>query len=103
LSKRKQLAISFEDSDVKHSIGLKEILIELEEIYQRTRIRPRAIAPVDYNTLARGVKVNDEHSAIAEYKSSNCYMEREAFAYTAGTPKELSQRFEEQSRVQQAQ
>jgi len=87
LSKSKQLALCSEESDTEHSSDLKELLIEPEGIYQHTRIRTRAIAQVDYNALARGTKANDKHSAIAESKSSNSHMEKEAFAYMASTPK----------------
>ena len=84
-SKGKQLALSSEDSDAECSSGLKEILIKAEGIYQCTRIRTGTISPVDYNALARGIEVSDEHSAIAKSQSSNSYMEKKAFAYMAET------------------
>ena len=79
-SKGKQLAFSSEESDTECSSGLKEILIEPEEIYRRTQIRTEAIAPIDYNLLARGIETDDEHSAIVGSHSSNSYRETEAFA-----------------------
>ena len=80
-SKRKQLAFSSEKLDIERFSNLKEILIETEGIYQRTRIRTGAIAMIDYNLLARGIESNDEHSAIPESHSSNSYMETGAFTY----------------------
>ena len=38
---------------------------EPEGVYQHTRTRTSAIAPVDYNILARGIEVGEAHSAIA--------------------------------------
>jgi len=58
---------------------LKEILIKPEGIYQCTRIQTGGIAPVDYNLLARGIDIYNEHSAIAESQSSNSYVEKKAF------------------------
>ena len=57
------------------------------------------IAPVDYSLLAREIEVNDEHSAIIESRSLNFSSETTAFAYMAGTPKDVAKRFEEQDRV----
>jgi len=57
------------------------------------------IALVDYSLLARGIGVNDEHSAIIESQSSNSSLETTAFAYMAGTPEEVAKQFEEQVRV----
>ena len=102
-SKGKQLAISSEESGVELSLDLKEILIEPERIYQRTRIRTGTIAPVDYNALVRGIEASAEHSAIVESQSSNSYMVKEAFAYMLGTSEEVAKRFEEQARVQKEQ
>ena len=51
----KQLALSSEESNTEHFSDLKEILIELEEIYRRTRIRTGTITPIDYNLLATNV------------------------------------------------
>ena len=102
-SKEKQLSLSFEESDVECSSGLKEILIEPEGIYQHTRIRIGAMTPMDYNVLTWEIEASDEHSAIRESQSSNSYMEKESSAYMAGTPEEVAKRFEEQVRVQQAQ
>ena len=63
-SKGKQLAISSGESDVELSLGLKEILIKPKGNYQHTRIWTDAITPVDYNALAKGIEVSDEHSTI---------------------------------------
>ena len=55
------------------------------------------ITPVDYNLLARGIKMNDEHSAIIESQSLNSCAGTEAFAYMAGTLEEVAKMFEEQA------
>jgi len=102
-SNGKQLALSSEESDAEYSSSLKEILIEPEGIYRHTRIRTGAIAPIDYNNLAKVVKSNDEHSVIIESHLSNSYVEKETFTYMANTPEEVASKFEEQTRVQQAQ
>jgi len=102
-SKGKQLALNSEESDIECFSGLKEILVEPEGIYQPTRIRTGAIAPVDYNVQTRGIEAIDEHSTIIISRSSNSYMEKEAFAYMAGTLKEVAKRIEEQARVHHTQ
>jgi len=61
------------------------------------------MTPVDYNLLARGIEVNDEHSVIIESRSSHSSSETTAFAYMAGTPEEAAKRFKEQARVQREQ
>ena len=61
------------------------------------------IALVDYSLLARGIEVNDEHSAITESRSSNSNSKMTAFAYMMGTPEEVAKQFEEQARVQRKQ
>ena len=61
------------------------------------------ITPLDYNFLARGIKVNDEHSAVIESQSSNSYARMEAFAYMANISKEVARKFKKQDRAQQAQ
>jgi len=55
------------------------------------------IAPVDYSALARGIKVSESHSAIAESQVSNFSVEKEAFAYMASTSEEIVRRFEQQA------
>ena len=60
-SKGRQIALSSEELDVKCSSGLKEILIESERIYQRTRIQIGVITLVDYNAMAKGIEANDHH------------------------------------------
>ena len=102
-SKGKQLAVSSEESDADRSSGLKDVLVEPEGVYQHTQTRMGEIAPVDYNLLAREIEVNDEHSAIIESQFLNSSLETTAFAYMAGTPEEMANRFEEQARVQQEQ
>jgi len=57
------------------------------------------IALIDYSLLARGIEVNDEHSAIIESQSSNSTSEITAFAYMARTPKEVARQFEKQARI----
>ena len=89
-SKGKQLALSSEESYDEHSSGLKEILIKPEGIYRRTWIRTGAIAPIDYNLLAKGIEANDEHSAVAESHSSNSYVKTEAFAYMTNTLEKMA-------------
>ena len=79
-------------------MGLKEILIKPKGIYRYTRIWIGAITPVDYNALARGIEINDEHTAITKSQSSNSYVE--AFTYVANTPEVMARRSEEQSWVQ---
>jgi len=85
------------------SSGLKKILIEPKRIYKCTQIQTGAITPVDYNLLARGIDINDEHSAIAESQSSNSYKEKGAFTNMANNSEEMAKRFEEQSWVQREQ
>ena len=54
-NREKQPAVSSDDSDT-----------EPEEVYRHTRTRTGAVAPVDHNTLARGIEISESHSAIAE-------------------------------------
>ena len=49
----------------------------------------KAIAPIDYNLLARGIEAEDEHSAIAKSLSSNSHMETEAFTYVTDILEEI--------------
>ena len=101
-SKEKYLAFSSKESDTERSSGLKEILIEPEGIYRRTRIRTGTITPIDYNLLVRGIEADDEHSTIVGSHSSNSYKEKEAFTYMVDIPEEITKKFEEQAQVQQA-
>ena len=57
-------------------------------------------APVNYSLLAKGIEVNDEHSAIVESYSLHYSSETTSFPYMAETPKEVVRQFEEQVRVQ---
>ena len=102
-SKEKQLALSSKESNIERSSGLKEILIEPEEIYRHTRIQTEAIALINYNLLPREIEMDDEHSVIVGSHSYNSYRKTEAFAYMADVPKKIARKFEEQARVQQAQ
>ena len=102
-SKEKQPAISSEESNADRSPGLKDVLIEPEAVYRHTRTRMGTNAQVDYNLLARGIEVNDDHSAIIKFWSSNSSSETTTFAYMAGTPQEMAKRFEEQARIQREQ
>jgi len=45
--------------------------------------------------MAKGIKSNDDYSAIVESNLSNSYMEKEDLAYMATTFEELARRFEE--------
>jgi len=58
---------------------------------------------VDYSALARGIEISESHSAIAESQASNSSVEKEAFAYMASTPKEMTRRFEQQAQTQREQ
>ena len=87
-SRRKQPAISSDESDT-----------EPEGVYRHTRTRTGAVAPINYSALARGIEVNDSHSAIAESQASNSSIEKEAFAYMTNTPEETARRFEQQAQV----
>jgi len=87
--------------DDEPSSSLKEILSELEGVYQHTRIQTGTIAPVDYNALVRGIEVNEAHSAIVESQAFNSSTKKEA--YMAGTLEEVAKRFEEQAQIQREQ
>jgi len=91
-SREKQPVVSFDESDT-----------EPEGVYRHTRTRSGAIAPVDYNALARGIEVSELHSAIAESQVSSSFVEKEAFAYMANTPEETTRRLEQQAQVQREQ
>ena len=54
---------------------------EPEGVYRHTRTRTEVIPPINYSALARGIEVNDSHSAIAESHASNSSIEKEAFIY----------------------
>jgi len=58
---------------------------------------------MNYSALARGIDVSEAHSAIAKSQASNSSVEKEAFAYMAGTPEEMARRFEQQVQVQREQ
>ena len=64
-SRGKQPAVSSDESDT-----------EPEGVYRHTCTRTGAILPIDYNALARGIEVNDSHSAIAESQASNSSIEK---------------------------
>ena len=92
MSREKQPAVSSEESDS-----------EPKGVYRHTRTQTGAIPPIDYNALARGIEVNDSHSAIAESQASNSSMEKEAFTYMTGTPEETARRLEQQAQIQKEQ
>ena len=69
-SKGKQPAVSSDESDT-----------EPEGVYRYTRTQTGAIPLIDYNALARGINVNDSHSAIAESQASNSSIKKQAFIY----------------------
>jgi len=91
-SRRKQPAVSSDEFDT-----------ETERVYQHTRTRTGAVAPVDYSALAPGIEVSESYSAIAESQASNSSIEKEAFAYMANTPKETARHLEQQAQIQKEQ
>ena len=74
-SKGKQPKVSSDESDSGP-----------EGVYQHTRTRTGAIPPVNYNALARGIRMDDSHSAVIESQASNSSVEKETSAYMTGTP-----------------
>jgi len=76
---------------------------EPEGVYQHTRTRTGAVAPVNYSALARGIEVSESHSAIAESQASNSSIEKEAFMYKTNTPKETTRHLELQAQIQRKQ
>ena len=91
-SKEKQPVVNSGESDT-----------EPEGVYRHTRTRTGVIAPINYSALARGIKVNDSHSAIAESQASNSSIENEAFIYMTNTPEETARRFKQQAQIQREQ
>ena len=73
------------------------------QVYRHTRTRTGAVAPINYSAIARGIEVNESHSAVAESQASNSSIEKEAFAYMINTPEETARRFEQQAQVQREQ
>ena len=65
-SKGNQSIVSSDESDDEPS-GLRELLTEPEKVYQHTHTRIGIIAPVNFSALARGIKVREAHSTIAEF------------------------------------
>ena len=78
-SREKQPAVSSDESDT-----------EPESVYRHTRTQTGAVAPINYSALARGIEVNESHSAVAESQTSNSSIEKEAFAYMTNIPKETA-------------
>jgi len=72
-------------------------------VYQHTRTRTGAVAPVNYSALARGIEVSESHSAIAESQASNSSIEKEAFMYKTNTLKETTRHLEQQAQIQREQ
>ena len=58
---------------------------------------------MDYCALARGIEVSEAHFAIVKSQASNSSVEKEAFAYMAGTLEEVAKRLEEHAQVQREQ
>ena len=58
---------------------------------------------MEYSALAWGIEVSEAHSAIAESQGSNSSVEKEAFAYMAGTPEDMARHFKQQSQVKREQ
>jgi len=63
---------------------------EPEGVYRHTRTRTGAVAPINYSALARGIEVNNSHSAVAESQASNSSIEKEAFTYMTNIPEETA-------------
>jgi len=91
-TKGKQPIVNSDESDT-----------ELEGVYQHTCTRTGTIAPVDYSVLARGIEISEAHTAIVESHASNSSVEKEAFAYMAGTLEEMARCFVHQAQVQREQ
>ena len=70
-SRRKQPAVSSDEFDT-----------ETERVYQHTRTRTGAVAPVDYSALAPGIEVSESYSAIANFSGLKLfYRERSLCVY----------------------
>jgi len=80
-------------------ISSDECDTEPEGVYRHTRTRTGVITPINYSALARGIEVNDSHSAITESQASNSSIEKEAFIYMTNTPEETARRLEQQAQV----
>ena len=87
-SRRKQPLVSSNESDT-----------EPKGVYRHTRTWTGAVTLISYSVLARGIEVNDSHSAVAESQASNSFIEKEAFAYMTNIPEETARRFEQQAQV----
>jgi len=72
-------------------------------VYQNTRTRTGAVAPVDYSALTQGIQVSESHSAIAESQALNSSVEKKAFAYMVNTPEKMARRYEQQAQAQKEQ
>ena len=72
---------------------------EPEGVYRHTRTRTGVIAPINYSALARGIEVNDSHSAIAESQASNSSIEKEAFIYMPNTPEQMARHLDQQAQI----
>ena len=89
-SKKKQPIVSSDESNT-----------ESEGVYQNTRTRTGAVAPVDHSALTQGIEVSESHSAIAEWQALNSSIE--AFEYMANTPEEMARHLEQQAQAQKEQ
>jgi len=91
-SRGKQPVVSSDESDT-----------EPEGVYQHTRTRTSAVAPIDYSARAWGIEVSESHSTIVKSQASNSSVEKEAFEYMANTPEETTRHLEQQAQVQREQ
>jgi len=87
-TKGKKIIVSSDESDT-----------EPEGVHRQTRTQTGVTAPADYSALAWGIEVSESHSSIVESQASNSSVDKEAFVYMAGTPKEMARRFEQQAQV----
>lgn len=90
-------------SDSEFSLGLKGMFIELESVYQHTRIKKGVAISLDYKRLAGGSNnEGDRQSAVVSSFSSNSSKDLEAAANMANLPDEVLKRLEKQEqRVKQ--
>ena len=98
-SKGKQLVVSSEESNIEWYLGLKDVLVEPEGVYQHTRTHIGTIASVYYSLFGKKFEAGNEHSAIIESQSLNSSSETTTFAYMAEAPEEVARQFEEQAQV----
>jgi len=100
---REQSSQSSEESNSERFQRLKGLFEESGGVYKHTRTRTGTIAPVNYRTLSGEDTLDDECSAIAESQSSSSEVASHAFAHMAGTPEEITRKFEELALFQKQQ